>query len=110
LSRSLHKAPYISREVLLHCRVDRNRNNVTFFQRNSTIPFCFCQKTFNIHQGNRFKSYRYARFHQGIKVGQFTLTRRRSKFVSKRPRIVKKRPRIIQSSFSYDLKSKFFTS
>lgn len=109
MSKSLYKLPFIGREMLLKS-FNRKKKNITFHERNTLIPFCFINKEFDIHQGLRFKSYNYRYRQLGLKLGEFAKTRLSPRHKGKRLKISKKRQKLGKSIFSYDLKSKFFTS
>lgn len=99
--------PFIGREMLIKC-FKKKRKNVSFYERNTLIPFCFVNKEFEIHQGIGFKSYTYRKKQLGLKLGEFAKTRSHAKHSGKRFKISKKRPKV-KTSFTYDLKNKFFT-
>lgn len=108
MSKSQYKVPYIGREMLLKC-FKKKKNNVSFFQRNTLIPFVFVNKEFQIHQGLRFKSYKYRHNQLGLKLGEFAKTRVTARHRGKRLKISKKRQKTRKIIFTYDLKSDFFT-
>lgn len=112
MSRSHYKIPYINREVILKSFQDQKnkKNTVTFYKKNSAIPFIFINKTLLIYKGSDFKSYNYYKEHLGLKLGEFALTRKQVKHTGKKKKISKKRIKIKKSFFIYDLKSKFFTT
>jgi ribosomal protein S19 len=109
MSKSQYKLPFIGREMLLKS-FKRKKKNITFYQRNTLVPFCFVNKEFDIHQGLRFKSYRYRYNQLGLKLGEFAKTRLTPRHKGKRLKIAKKRPKQVKLIFNYDLKSKFFTN
>jgi len=108
MSKSLYKLPFIGHEMLIKC-FRKKKKNITFYQRNTTIPFCFVNKEFEIHQGVRFKSYTYRYKQLGLKLGEFAKTRATSRHKGKRLKITKKRTKMQKTFFSYDLKHDFFT-
>lgn len=107
MSKSQYKIPYIGREMLLKC-FKKKKKNITFFNRNTLVPFCFVNQELEIHQGVGFKSYTYRKKQMGLKLGEFAKTRANAGHKGKRVRISKKRQKS-KVVFSYDLKNKFFT-
>lgn len=99
--------PYIGREMLLKC-FKKKKKNVFFHERNTLVPFCFVNQELEIHQGVGFKSYTYRKKQMGLKLGEFAKTRANAAHKGKRLKISKKRQKM-KVSFTYDLKSKFFT-
>lgn len=93
--------------MLLKC-FKKKKKNVFFHERNTLVPFCFVNKELEIHQGVEFKRYTYRKKQMGLKLGEFAKTRANAAHKGKRLKISKKRQRI-KVSFTYDLKSKFFT-
>lgn len=94
MSKSLYKLPYLNNEVLLKSlklRKKKKEKTITFYQRNSLVPFVFIKKALEIHQGTRFKSYNFGKIQLGFKLGEFTVTRRKPKFPSKSLKLKKKR-------------------
>ncbi len=99
--------PYIGREMLIKC-FKKKKKYISFFERNTLVPFCFVNQDLEIHQGIGFKSYTYRKKQMGLKLGEFAKTRSNAKHSGKKLKISKKRPRS-QGTFTYDLKSNFFT-
>lgn len=91
MSRSLYKLPFLNREVIVKSLQRKNRKTITFYQRNSLVPFCFVRKVLSIYQGSFFKSYNYYQIQLGLCLGQFTFTRRKPKHKIKVSATVKKR-------------------
>jgi len=79
MSRSLYKLPFLSREVIKKSvkKKWKRKKNITFFQRNTKVPFSFIKKNLNIHQGLFFKSYNFYKMQVGLRLGEFTFTRRK---------------------------------
>jgi ribosomal protein S19 len=107
MSKSLYKIPFIGREMLLKC-FRKKKKNVKFYEKNTTVPFCFVNQELEIYQGNEFKYYTFRKKQMGLKLGEFAKTRTNAKHSGKRLTISKKRPPI-KKSYTYDLKSDFFT-
>jgi len=101
--------PYISREMLIRCS-KKKRKNVGFYQRSTTVPFSFVNHEVGIRVGDGFKSYTYRKKQMGLKLGEFAKTRPNIIHKKRRIKIHKKRPKIKSAIYTYDLKSKFFTS
>ena len=99
--------PFIGREMLLKC-FKKKRKNVSFYERNTSVPFCFVNQVLEINQGREFKSYTYRKKQMGLKIGEFAKTRATAAHKGKRLKISKKRQKV-KKVFTYDLKSKFFT-
>lgn len=114
MSKSLYKLPYISREMFIKCfnykKKKNKKKNLSFYNRNSLLPFCFVNKELQIHQGLYFKKYTYRKKQLGMKLGEFAKTRAVAGHRGKRLKLSKKRQKSLKSVFTYDLKSDFFTS
>jgi len=98
--------PYLGREMLIKC-FKKKKKNISFFERNTLVPFCFVNQDLEIHQGIGFKSYTYRKKQMGLKLGEFAKTRANAVHKGKRIKISKKRIKI-KGIFTYDLKSNFF--
>lgn len=108
MSKSQYKIPFIGYEMFLKC-FQKKKKNITFYQRNTLVPYCFGNENLEIHQGKTFKSYSYRKAQFGLKLGEFAKTRSKSNHRGKRLKIKKKRSKASRSVFSYDLKKDFFT-
>jgi len=108
MSRSFYKLPYLSKEILLNSVLRKRRKNITLYQRNTCVPFCFIKKTLKIHQGARFKSYNYFKIQLGLCLGEFTLTRRIPRHKAKIQIKVKKRIKNKNKVIVFNLKKKGF--
>lgn len=91
MSRSAYKLPFLSKEILWNSVKRKKKKNITLYQRNTRIPFCFILKKLNIHQGKRFKSYNYSKIQLGLCLGELTLTRRHARHKAKIQVKIKKR-------------------
>lgn len=94
--------------MLLKC-FKKKKNNVSFFNKNTLVPFCFVNQDLEIYKGKQFKTYTYRKKQMGLKLGEFANTRSHAGHSGKRVKITKKRQKIVKLAFNYDLKSDFFT-
>ena len=99
MSRSLYKLPFLNNEVILKSlKLKRkNRRNITFYQKNTKVPFCFINKNLSIYQGSFFKSYKFRKKPLGLTMGEFIFTRKQFRSKNKGVQKVKKIKKNTQS-------------
>lgn len=124
MSRSQYKLSFLSKEVLLKSLKKKKEKHIKFYQRNSIIPSCFINKVLEISKGGglvpdhlkakgegpRFKIYNYKNTQLGLKLGEFSPTRRKAKHAGKKLKGLSKKRKSKSSNKLMNFKKKgFFT-
>ena len=85
MSKSQYKFPFLSKELLKKSiKLKKKKEKIIkLYTRDSLVPVNFIATVLEIHKGMGFKSYKFGKDQIGLRLGEFTVTRRRPRLLAK---------------------------